>query len=114
MTTCRMGSASIGQVHRARLRTGEEVVVKVQRPGVQRKGGAATWRLLHELVRLTAGFLRNQGLANPQDVVDAFERSMTKELDYTAEARAMEQLRKLYADYTSFYIPRPYRELSTA
>lgn len=108
-----IGSASIGQVHRARLRTGEDVVVKIQRPGVQDKvrGDLA---LLHELVRLTAGFLRSQGLANPQDVVDAFERSMSKELDYTAEARSMEQFRKLYADHTNFYIPRPYRELSTA
>jgi ubiquinone biosynthesis protein len=39
---------------------------------------------------------------------------MSKELDYTAEARSMEQFRKLYADYTNFYIPKPYRELSTA
>ena len=108
-----VGSASIGQVHRARLRTGEDVVVKIQRPGVQDKvrGDLA---LLHELVRLTGGFLRSQGLANPQDVVDAFERSMRKELDYTAEARSMEQFRKLYAGYANFYIPRPYRELSTA
>ena len=107
-----IGSASIGQVHRARLRSGEEVVVKVQRPGAREKV-EGDLRLLHELVRLTAGFLRGQGLANPQDVVEAFERSMTKELDYTSEARAMEQLRKLYEDYASFYIPKPYRELST-
>ena len=108
-----LGSASIGQVHRARLLTGEEVVVKVQRPGVKEKV-RSDLALLHELVRLTAGFLQKQGLANPQDVVDAFERSMSKELDYTAEARSMEQFRKLYADYTSFYIPKPFRELSTA
>jgi len=107
-----LGSASIGQVHRARLPTGEEVVVKVQRPGVRDKV-ESDLRLLHELVRLTGGFLRNQGLANPQDVIDAFERSMTKELDYTQEARAIEQMRKLYEHYTSFYIPEPYRELST-
>ena len=108
-----LGSASIGQVHRARLLTGEEVVVKVQRPGVREKV-RSDLALLHELVRLTAGFLQKQGLANPQDVVDAFERSMSKELDYTAEARSMEQFRKLYADYTTFYIPKPFRELSTA
>ena len=108
-----LGSASIGQVHRARLRTGEEVVVKVQRPGVREKV-RSDLALLHELVRLTAGFLQNQGLANPQDVVDAFERSMSKELDYTAEARSMEQFRKLYADYTTFYIPKPFREFSTS
>ncbi|MGI4871702.1 MAG: ABC1 kinase family protein [Janthinobacterium lividum] len=108
-----IGSASIGQVHRARLHTGEEVVVKIQRPGVPEKV-QGDLRLLHELVRLTGGFLRSQGLANPQDVVDAFERSMTKELDYTSEARSMEQMRKLYESYTTFYIPKPYRELSTA
>ncbi|GAC1605744.1 MAG: AarF/UbiB family protein [Hymenobacter sp.] len=107
-----LGSASIGQVHRARLRTGEEVVVKVQRPGVREKV-RSDLALLHELVRLTAGFLQKQGLANPQDIVDAFERSMSKELDYTAEARSLEQFRKLYADYTTFYVPRPFRELST-
>ncbi|SHL06002.1 ABC1 kinase family protein [Hymenobacter psychrotolerans] len=108
-----LGSASIGQVHRARLLSGEEVVVKVQRPGVQEKV-RSDLALLHELVRLTAGFLRKQGLANPQDVVDAFERSMTKELDYTSEARSMEQFRKLYESYETFYIPKPYREMSTA
>ena len=106
-------AASIGQVHRARLPSGEEVVVKIQRPGVREKV-EGDLRLLHEFVRLTGGFLRNQGLANPQDVVDAFERSMTKELDYTSEARSMEQLRKLYESYTTFYIPKPYRELSTS
>jgi ubiquinone biosynthesis protein len=108
-----LGSASIGQVHRARLRTGEEVVVKVQRPGVREKV-RSDLALLHELVRLTAGFLQKHGLANPQDVVDAFERSMSKELDYTAEARSMEQFRKLYEDYTTFYVPKPFRELSTS
>ncbi|GAB3572458.1 ABC1 kinase family protein [Hymenobacter daeguensis] len=108
-----LGSASIGQVHRARLLTGEEVVVKVQRPGVREKV-RSDLALLHELVRLTAGFLQKQGLANPQDIVDAFERSMSKELDYTAEARSMEQFRKLYEDYTTFYVPKPFRELSTS
>ncbi|GAA4355123.1 AarF/ABC1/UbiB kinase family protein [Hymenobacter saemangeumensis] len=108
-----LGSASIGQVHRARLLTGEEVVVKIQRPGVQQKV-KSDLALLHELVRLTAGFLRNHGLSNPQDIVEAFERSMSKELDYTAEARSMEQFRKLYADYTEFYIPKPFREWSTS
>jgi ubiquinone biosynthesis protein len=107
-----LGSASIGQVHRARLLTGEQVVVKVQRPDVQEKV-RTDLSLLHELVRLTANFLRRQGLSNPQDIVDAFERSMMKELDYTSEARSMEQFRKLYEDYASFYIPEPYRELST-
>ncbi|TGE28045.1 ABC1 kinase family protein [Hymenobacter metallicola] len=108
-----LGSASIGQVHKAKLLTGEDVVVKVQRPDVQEKV-RTDLSLLHELVRLTAGFLRNHGLSNPQDIVDAFERSMMKELDYTSEARSMDQFRKLYENYETFYIPKPYRELSSA
>ncbi|QIX60352.1 AarF/ABC1/UbiB kinase family protein [Hymenobacter sp. BT18] len=107
-----LGSASIGQVHKAKLLTGEEVVVKVQRPDVQEKV-RTDLSLLHELVRLTSGFLRKQGLANPEDIVDAFERSMTREMDYTSEARNLEQFRKLYEQYESFYIPKPFREVST-
>ena len=59
-----IGSASIGQVHRARLHGGEEVVVKVQRPGVREKV-AGDLRLLHELVRLTAGFFARPGPHQP-------------------------------------------------
>ncbi|GAB2947453.1 AarF/UbiB family protein [Hymenobacter coalescens] len=108
-----LGSASIGQVHKARLLDGTEVVVKVQRPDARDKI-TTDLSLLRELVRLTGGYLRKQGLSNPQDIVEAFERSMMQELDYTSEGRAMEQFRKLYADYQTFYVPKPYRELSTA
>ncbi|KUG08421.1 ABC1 kinase family protein [Solirubrum puertoriconensis] len=108
-----LGSASIGQVHRARLIEGDEVVVKVQRPDARDKI-TTDLSLLRELVRLTGGYLRRQGISNPQDIVEAFERSMMQELDYTSEARAMEQFRKLYAEYHTFYVPEPHRNLSTA
>ncbi|AYA35915.1 AarF/ABC1/UbiB kinase family protein [Hymenobacter oligotrophus] len=108
-----LGSASIGQVHRARLIDGAEVVVKVQRPDARDKI-TTDLSLLRELVRLTSGYLRRQGISNPQDIVEAFERSMMQELDYTSEARAMEQFRKLYAEYHTFYVPEPHRSLSTA
>ncbi|MCR5886740.1 AarF/UbiB family protein [Hymenobacter sp. J193] len=84
----------------------------MQRPDVQEKV-RTDLSLLHELVRLTGGFLRKQGLANPEDIVDAFERSMTREMDYTSEARNLEQFRQLYEKYESFYIPKPFREVST-
>ncbi|GAB3838569.1 ABC1 kinase family protein [Hymenobacter jeollabukensis] len=108
-----LGSASIGQVHKARLLDGTDVVVKVQRPDARDKI-TTDLALLRELVKLTGGYLRKQGLSNPQDIVEAFERSMMQELDYTSEGRAMEQFRKLYAEYQTFYVPRPYRELSTS
>jgi ubiquinone biosynthesis protein len=107
-----LGSASIGQVHRARLKSGDDVVVKVQRPQVRRKV-FTDLSILREFVKLTENYFKNLGILNPLEVVDTFERTMMAELDYTGEARNMEQFRKLYANNPSFEVPLPYREYST-
>ena len=107
-----LGSASIGQVHRAKLLTGEEVVVKVQRPGVRRRI-FSDLQILKDLVRLGNNYLEKQGVINAMDVVVEFEKTMTKELHYLTEARAMDQFRNFYKDNKKFYVPKPYKELST-
>lgn len=107
-----IGSASIGQVHRARLVTGEEVVVKVQRPGVREQIGSDL-QILKDLVVFADGYFQKQGILNAGDIVDQFEKTMAKELMYLTEARAMEQFRNFYKNNTKFYVPKPYREIST-
>jgi ubiquinone biosynthesis protein len=107
-----LGSASIGQVHRARLLTGEDVVVKVQRPEARRMV-MSDLSLLREFVRLTEGYFRKAGILNPLEVVDAFSKSLVNELDYTSEARHLDQFRKLFRKQKRLYVPRPYRELTT-
>ena len=107
-----LGSASIGQVHKATLLTGEEVVVKVQRPEV-RKQIYADLQILKDLVRRGESYLEKQGVLNAMDIVASFEKAMRKELDYLSEARAMDQFRNFYASNKSFYVPKPYREQST-
>ena len=107
-----LASASIGQVHKARLRTGEEVVVKVQRPGV-RETVLRDLSILKEAVNRADRYLQKQGVINAGDVVRAFERTMTKELDYRNEARNIEKFRATYKDYHNFYVPKAYREYST-
>lgn len=107
-----LGSASIGQVHRATLFSGEEVAVKVQRPQARAKINSDL-SLLRELVRLTENQIKKYGILNPGEVVEAFEKSMLQELDYTIELRHMEQFRKVYVNETDFYIPRPYKQYST-
>lgn len=107
-----LGSASIGQVHKARLITGEEVVVKVRRPGV-RKQIFADLQILKDLVIRLDGYLKNQGVLNALDIVESFEKTMTDELNYQTEARAMDQFRKFYRANKDFYVPKPYKELST-
>jgi ubiquinone biosynthesis protein len=107
-----IGSASIGQVHRARLVTGEEVVVKVQRPDV-RKQIESDLQIIKDIVNLGDNYFKKQGVLNAMDIVESFEKVMQKELAYLTEARSMEQFRNFYKDNHTFYVPKPYKELST-
>ncbi|MCF8465155.1 MAG: AarF/ABC1/UbiB kinase family protein [Flavobacteriales bacterium] len=107
-----LATASIGQVHKARLHSGKEVVVKIQRPGVKEM-------VYRDLAILTDGvtradrYLKKQGILNAMDMVRSFERSMHKELDYRTEARNLDRFRNLYKDYKNFIIPAAFREFST-
>ncbi|MBN4061567.1 MAG: ubiquinone biosynthesis protein [Flavobacteriales bacterium] len=107
-----LASASIGQVHRAKLKTGEEVVVKIQRPGVA-DVVERDLAILKEAVSRAERYLKKQGMLNPKDVVRAFDRSITKELDYKNEGRNIEKFRNFYKNYRNFYIPKAYRDIST-
>lgn len=107
-----LATASIGQVHKARLIGGKEVVVKIQRPGVKEM----VYRdlaILSDGVNRADRYLRKQGVLNAMDMVRSFERSMHKELDYRTEARNLERFRNLYKGYKNFVIPASYREYST-
>ncbi len=107
-----IGSASIGQVHRARLKDGSNVVVKVQRPGLRKKV-KTDLSILKILVRWGQQQLENQGVFGADDIVNTFEKSLLKELDYTTEARFMEQFRTYYKKNSDFYVPKVYKEIST-
>ncbi len=105
--------ASIGQVHKATLPTGESVVVKVQKPDAKKQVGTDL-ALLRDVVRLTESYFKNFGVYNPLEIVDTFEKTMQRELDYTQELRNMEKFQKLHKDRTNFHIPFAYRNYSTA
>ena len=108
-----LASASIGQVHRARLKNGQEVVVKVQRPGV-RETVELDLAILKEGVKRADRYLKQQGMLNADDIVRAFDRSMSKELDYSNEARNIERFRAYYKDMKTLYIPAVFKEYSTS
>lgn len=107
-----VASASIGQVHKAKLKNGAEVVVKVQRPGVKEQI-ECDLSILKEAVDRTERYLKRQGLLNPHEVVRAFERAILKELDYRNEARNIQKFREFYKNYTNFYVHKVFREFST-
>lgn len=107
-----LASASIGQVHMAKLHSGEKVVVKVQRPDAQ-ESIERDLTILADIVRRADRYLRKQGVLNAGDVVRVFERSMTRELDYGNEARNLQKFKAMYAHNTELYIPKVYKQFSS-
>lgn len=107
-----VASASIGQVHRARLRNGDAVAVKVQRPGI-----AETVRsdiiIMKYLARIANDRVPGLRYYNLPGIVSEFERAIRKELDYHQEANNAERFRAMFMDDETVYAPHVYREYST-
>jgi ubiquinone biosynthesis protein len=109
-----LAAASIAQVHAARLHTGEEVVVKVQRPRV----GALVredLRALAWLSPLLVGRIPVAALANPPALVELFAEQIVEELDFRLEAENMLDLAHVLAvtDQRTMVVPRPHPVLVT-
>jgi len=104
-----LAAASIGQVHRARLRNGEPVVVKVQRPGLQAQI-AADLALLRQVAAVLAWRYPEIAAWDPQSLVDAFERSLGAELDFRREARNAEKLAAALDGAPEVRVPQVYAE----
>ncbi|MDQ2649903.1 MAG: AarF/UbiB family protein, partial [Actinomycetota bacterium] len=109
-----LAAASIAQVHLATLHTGEEVVVKVQRPSVG--------HLVHRDLRVMAwvapflvGRIPVSALANPPALVEVFANTITEELDFRIEAENMLDVARSFADLgqRDYVIPRPHPTLVT-
>jgi ubiquinone biosynthesis protein len=107
-----LGSASIGQVHRAVLRTGEIVAVKVQRPEAPGRV-AADLELMREFADFVDRRFAQRVLIDARGLVAEFEVVVRRELDYTAEAQNARRFAANFAG-TPVAIPAVYRELSTS
>jgi ubiquinone biosynthesis protein len=106
-----LASASIAQVHRARLPSGEWVVVKVQRPGIEEQIRSDTM-LLSYLARFLEGVIEETGIYTPTGIVAEFQKAMLLELDFENEARNIEEFGKNRAGRENVVIPRAERSLS--
>lgn len=99
-----LASASIAQVHPARMHDGREVVVKVVRPGVGARM-ARDMALLHSLARLVQRYHPNAEKIRPLEVVGEIEKTLVNELDLQREAANASLLRRNYADSDDLYVP---------
>lgn len=108
-----LAAASLGQVHRARTRSGREVVVKVQRPGIREviRDDMEALRKLAEFVDGHTDMGRRYGFAQ---LLGQFRRSLAGELDYQREAANLRRLAELTADYPSLVVPQAIGDYSSS
>jgi predicted unusual protein kinase regulating ubiquinone biosynthesis (AarF/ABC1/UbiB family) len=108
-----LASASLGQVHKAVLRNGRSVAVKVQRPDIREQvlTDLDALREIAEFADAHTALGRKYGFAA---MLDQFRTSMLRELDYQQEARNLETLRANLAEYTRITIPAPVADYTTS
>ncbi|RZB37189.1 MAG: ubiquinone biosynthesis protein [Desulfobacteraceae bacterium Eth-SRB2] len=105
-------SASIGQVYRATLKDGEAVAVKVQRPGIKKIIEVDLEIMLH-LATLMEHHIEEMSLHQPVKIVEAFARTLEKEIDYTIEATNMERIASNFLNDLTLYVPKVFRDTTT-
>ncbi len=107
-----LAAASIGQVHKARLRDSEDVVIKVQRPNIHKTVEVDLEIMLH-IASLMEKHLEELEQIRPTKIVEEFAKTLAKELDYTIEAAHIERFAKQFVGDNTIHVPRVYRELTT-
>ncbi|MBM7623220.1 ABC1 kinase family protein [Sporohalobacter salinus] len=106
-----LAAASIGQVHKAVLQDGQQVVIKVQRPEI--KDIIETdLDIIFSLAEIIDDRVIADDFLDPVEIASEFDRIIKKELNYQIEARNTERFRKNFADEQEIKVPKVYWELS--
>ena len=110
LTSQPVAAASLGQVYKGKLKTGETVAVKVQRPGLAQSVALDVYilRRLAQLVQKNVKRVRSDLVA----IMDEFATRIFEEMDYSQEGRNAERFAKLYGHLPDVYVPRIYWEYS--
>src|SRR5207253_3021665 len=106
-----LAAASLGQVHRAKYH-GEEVIVKVLRPGVEELV-ATDVRVVQNLVFVLEQFIDHHIIRSTRTIIDEFSRVIAEEMDFLHAADNVERFGDLFRKSELVIIPRVYREVTT-
>ncbi len=107
-----VAAASIGQVHRARLKSGDDVILKVQRPKIHKTIEIDLEILMH-LAGLMEHHIEEMGTHRPTRIVDEFAHTLEREINYSIEASHIERFAHNFKDDPKIYVPKVYRKLTT-
>lgn len=108
-----LAAASLGQVHRARLRDGTEVVVKVQRPGI-RKQIAEDMEALAEIAQFLDRHTEMGRRYHMGEMLEQFRNNLVRELDYRQELRNLKQIGANLAEFDLIVVPMPHESYCTS
>ena len=108
-----LAAASLAQVHSAVLKNGEEVVIKVLRPNIE-KNVKKNLRLLKAAARIFSYLYKDSYRLKPNEVIRDYESTILKELDLKLEASNTNLTRKNFLNSKELYIPEVYWDLTTS
>ena len=108
-----LAAASLAQVHSAVLKNGEEVVIKVLRPNIE-KNVKKNLRLLKAAARIFSYLYKDSYRLKPNEVIRDYETTILKELDLKLEASNTNLTRKNFLNSKELYIPEVYWDLTTS
>jgi ubiquinone biosynthesis protein len=106
-----LAAGSMAQVHRAKLRNGTHVVLKILRPGIE-EITTVDMEILHSLAELVEAHFANLGYS-PTEVVNEFARELKREVDMLYEGRSTERLGGLFEDDPDVVFAKVYWEATT-
>ena len=107
-----LAAASIGQVHKAVLHDGKDVIIKVRRPGIE-EDIKVDLEILHDLARLLEKRTDWAKMYSLRDIVLEFEEILTNELNYLYEGQNIDSFRRNFSQDKNVYIPEVYWDYTT-
>ena len=106
-----IAAASIAQVHRARLHSGEEVVVKIRRPGIERVV-ETDLDILMGLAYLIERHIPSGDIYDPVGIVKEFRRTIKREMDFSREGHTIDRFASNFAEDPVFHVPRVFWDVT--
>lgn len=107
-----LASASLGQVHKAKLHSGEEVVIKVQRPGLEGLFNL-DFEVLHQVVRTGKRYLPDLKKYDLEAIYQEFFELLFQEIDYIHEGKNADRFRENFKSYSRILVPTIYWQYTT-